>query len=161
MPVPPRRGNRRGTQNSSLTASPPPSTKEPAVFPRAPPVYLSQSNWRSDRRGVGARCKYNAQQPNRVQRRFGGSWVECSSCPAVVEPSSISRTAFISACPWAAERRYDRSGPWTVFRSLQHGECDRAAGPAPGSGNNHLWPIHLSGPYLVIWDTRRFALRFS
>ena len=22
------------------------------------------------------------------------------------------------ACPWAAERRYDRSGPWTGFRSL-------------------------------------------
>ena len=24
----------------------------------------------------------------------------------------------VKACPWAAERRYDRSGPWTGFRSL-------------------------------------------
>ena len=26
----------------------------------------------------------------------------------------------IEACPWAAERRYDRSGPWAGFRSKRH-----------------------------------------
>ena len=45
--------------------------------------------------------------------------------------------------------------------AAQQAEGGGAVGPAPGSGNNHLWPIYLIGPYLVIWDTRRFALCFS
>ena len=36
------------------------------------------------------------------------------------------------ACPWAAERRYDRSGPWTGFRSLLAWRL--RPGRRPGSG---------------------------
>ena len=54
-------------------------------------------------------------------------------------------------CPWAAERRYDRSGPWARFRSLLAWRV--RPGSRPGSGLlgdmlTNLWPIYSSAMWL-------------
>ena len=43
-----------------------------------------------------------------------------------------------------AEARPER--PLDRFRSLQHGECDRAAGPAPAQAITNLGPIYWNDP---------------